>query len=103
MANKRRHISAEKKVEILREHLDNRKSISELAEKYGIHPTIITRWKKELFESAVETFSRKGQSSEKPLEKKIHRLEETLQRRESAIAWLTQENIDLKKNGDSLD
>lgn len=102
MAEKRKHISAEKKVEILREHLDNKRPISELAEKYGVHPNIISRWKKQMFEGALETFTRKQEKSKKPLERKIEQLEETVQKRDSAIAWLTQENIDLKKNGDGL-
>lgn len=102
MVKKRKRISAEKKVEIIREHLDNRRTVSELAEKYGVHPNIISRWKKQLFEGALETFSMKNRKSEKPYENKIKQLEETVQKRDSAIAWLTQENIELKKNEDGL-
>ena len=32
-------------------------SISALSEKYAIHPTQIHRWKKSLFEGALDTFS----------------------------------------------
>ena len=40
MAKQRRHYSPEKKVEILREHLKNKVPVSELCEKYGIHPNM---------------------------------------------------------------
>ena len=45
----KRKISAEKKVEILRELLENSKSISEIAEENGVHPNLIYKWKKTLF------------------------------------------------------
>ena len=53
MKNNRQKISAEKKVMILRELLENDISISDLAEKYHVHPNLIGKWKKQLFEGAV--------------------------------------------------
>ena len=50
----RRHISPEKKVEILREHLDNNISISELAEKYKVHPNMISNWKTKKYLGGVD-------------------------------------------------
>ena len=46
---KRVTYTAEGKVKILREHLENQVSISELSERYRIHPNMIYKWKKELF------------------------------------------------------
>lgn len=43
MDRKRRRFSPEKKVEILREHLKNKVPISELCQKYGIHPNLFYR------------------------------------------------------------
>ena len=56
-ANQRRKYPPEKKVEILREYLKNKVPISELCEKYGIHPNMFYKWEKQLFEGATETFS----------------------------------------------
>ncbi len=94
---KRRKLSPEKKVEILREYLDNNIPISELSEKYGIHPNIICRWKKELFENAVSIFRNKKGRKNKIADSRISKLEETLQIRDSLIAELVSENIHLKK------
>lgn len=97
----RKRIKAEKKVEILRELLDNKKSLTELAEEYDIHPQVISRWKKELFEGAVQTFTQaKKDPAERKKQKKIEKLEETLQKRDTLIAELVSENIELKKNED---
>ena len=92
----RRRFTAEQKVRILREHLDNQVKISELSEKYNIHPSVIRSWKKELFEGALETFSgkhksRKGKNSkEAKLEQKISSMQEV-------ITELTTENVHFKK------
>ncbi len=44
---------------VLRELFEGNSTISQLAEKYQIHPKDIFNWKKRLFESAPEIFSRK--------------------------------------------
>jgi transposase len=92
---KRRRISPEKKVELLREHLKNGIPVSEICEEYGIHPNVFYRWEKEFFEGGIETFTRKkgsrdGVSEEKALRGKIKKLNEV-------ISWLSEENIKLKK------
>ncbi len=38
--------SASKKVEILREHLENRVPISELSRRYSINPNLVHKWEK---------------------------------------------------------
>ena len=92
----RRRYTAEDKVRILREHLDNGVKISDLSEKYNIHPNILRRWKKDLFEGALATFSgkhtsRNGQhSKEQKLQAKIFRMQEV-------ITELSSENLELKK------
>ncbi len=55
----RQRFSPQKKVIILREHIENQVPLSELSERYGIHVNLLYRWKKRLFEGALETFSQK--------------------------------------------
>lgn len=95
----RKHHSAEQKIIILRELLENNVPISQLAEKYNIHPNDIYNWKKKLFESAVNIFnSKNAKQITSAEEKKIAKLEEKLKDREEAITYLVTENIELKKN-----
>jgi transposase len=102
---KKKVYTAEEKAIILREHLDNSVPVSELAEKYDIHPNVLYHWKKQLFEAAPKTLVRKTgkdikrQSADR---RKIEELEALLKKRESLITELVQENIELKKNSSGM-
>lgn len=96
----RKSYSAEQKVIILRELLDDKIPISQIAEKYQIHANDIYNWKKKLFEGAVDIFTNgksKTTKSDKA-EERIVQLEAKLKKKEEAISWLVQDNIELKKN-----
>lgn len=99
--SQRKHYSASRKVEIVREHLENQIPISELSRRYGIHPNMIHKWKKMLFENAVDNFSSSKQTSSGQ-SVKLQQLEEKLKDRDSLIAEIMEDNIRLKKklNGD---
>lgn len=99
--NAKKRYSNDEKIMIVREHIDKNVPISDLADKYNVHPNAIYTWKKKMFESASDNFSKKDISSKKQLkeaEKRIKDLEDTLSQRESLIAEIVNENIDLKKN-----
>ncbi|MFZ6033700.1 MAG: transposase [Melioribacter sp.] len=66
MSSSRRKFSAEQKVRILREHLENQMPISTISENYDIHPNVFYRWK-QLFESAVDNFTDDGIRWSQPL------------------------------------
>jgi len=46
----RKRYTAEDKIKILREVLEDGKSISQVSEKYGLSPNHIFKWRKQLFE-----------------------------------------------------
>jgi transposase len=92
----RKRYSAEHKVEILREHLDNNVLISELAEKYNLHPNIIRNWKKELFEGALDIFSGKHKNRKNKNSKEAQ-LEDKVSSMQEVITELTTENVKLRK------
>lgn len=98
----KKRFTAEEKVKILREHLTNNVSLSDLADKYDIKPSAISNWKKALFEGAVSTFSSTKKIS-KEKDKTIKKLEETLQKRDTLIADIVEDNILLRKkyNGEN--
>lgn len=95
---KRKH-SAEFKVKILKEHLEQQVPVGKLCEQYNLHPNLIYLWKKELFSGALETFTKRKNSRE---DAKITRLEEKLKDKDSLISEIIEDNLRLKKslNGD---
>jgi len=95
MKNKKRVFTAEQKVRILREHLDNQVPVSELCERYGIQPNSFYTWKKKLFEGALQTFA--TQPNHKNT-KRFTKLEQQVRDRDSLISTLVAENIQFKKN-----
>ena len=46
---KRKHLSPQQKVIILREHLENQVPLSRLSERYLVHVNVLYKWKKQLF------------------------------------------------------
>jgi len=95
---KRKRYTAEEKVKILREVLEDGKSISQVAEQYGLHPNNIFNWRKQLFEEGVQTFRiKRADISGKAEERKITALEDTIKHKDEVIAELAQELLELKK------
>ncbi|MDQ7053642.1 MAG: transposase [candidate division KSB1 bacterium] len=95
----RKRYTPQEKVKILREHLDENRSVAEICKTYRIHPNQFYRWKKELFEKAPELFT--SQKDHRQAEKKLETLEKQLADRNEIIAELLQENLKLKKvNGE---
>ena len=52
--SKRKRYTAEEKMKILRDVLEDGKPISNVAETYGIHPNNIPNWRKQLFEGGAQ-------------------------------------------------
>ncbi len=98
----RKRYTAEQKVIILRELLENNVPISQLAEKYQVRPNDIYNWKKKLFESATDIFTPKVSSPKQTSaeQKKIEKLQSKLKDRDEAISYLLRENIEIKKSID---
>lgn len=98
---KRKKYSASQKVKILREHLEEGLRVSEISEKYNLHPNQFYRWKKELFEGALETFSQKGKRENKSQARQETQLKAKLSHKDGVIVELLEENLRLKKtNGE---
>ena len=97
----KKNYTSEEKTIILREHLEKNVPVSELAEKYGLHPNALYNWKKQLFEEAPQTLIRKSKKKEKSqnqYERRIAELEALLAIREGLIADLAEEIIAEKKS-----
>ena len=97
MSTKRHRFTPEDKVKIIREHLEEGKRVSELFERYQMHPNAFYQWKKEFFEGAVNIFTPKNKSNRNKEQEKIKFLEEKLQQKESVISEIVSDYINYKK------
>jgi len=97
--SERKRYSPEQKVAVLMELMKKGKKISDLAEEYSVHPNMIMKWQKQLFEGAVETFAiTRKDTTDKARDRKIEELEKQLAHKDMVIASLATENLGLKKN-----
>jgi len=75
MSNKRRKFKADFKAKVALEAIKGERTISELAARYEIHPTMINTWKKALLDGASGVFEKgkKSPSSQGPGEEELYR------------------------------
>ena len=62
MSKKRNRYTAEFKAKVALAALKNEETTSELAARFGVHPTMITNWKRALLDGAPDIFD-KGHKS----------------------------------------
>ena len=90
MKAKRHKHSSAFKAKVALDALQERESLSELAQKYEVHPNQITRWKKEFLERAPELFSKPAPQSKQA--------DADLEKLYAKIGQLEMEKEFLKKN-----
>jgi len=73
MSNKRKKYNPEFKAKVALAAIKNEETVSELAARFGVHPTMIHNWKRSLLESASDVFD-KNQKSKKQNETKVDEL-----------------------------
>jgi transposase-like protein len=64
MSKKRKQYSAQFKFRVALEAVKEDKTISELASEYGVHPTMVRNWKKQLLGMGAEVFQNKAKQAE---------------------------------------
>jgi transposase len=70
MSKKRNRYTPEFKAKVALAALRNEETLSELAARFGVHPTMINSWKRTLLDGAAEVFSR-GHNSRKQTETQV--------------------------------
>ena len=99
--SKRKYLSPEQKVAVVRRHLLENVPVSDLCDEYGIHATQYYAWQKQLFENAANLFERRTNKANERRQrdaqaKKISQLEEKLQKKNEVVAELLEEHVQLK-------
>lgn len=96
-SQKRRHVSADQKVAILKRYLVEKTPLADLCDEYGIQPSQVYQWQKVLFESGAAAFERSNRRAEEAQGRKVAALEAKLQQKNEVIAELMQEHVERKK------
>lgn len=95
--SRRRH-SPEQKAALLRQHLVDKKPVSEICSAAEIQPSVFYKWERDLLEAAPALFtSRRSPSREQELEAQVAALEAKLARKDAIIAEVSEEYVKLKK------
>ena len=100
-SRQRRRFEPEEKVAIMRRHLLEQVSVSDLCDEFGIQPTMYYRWQKQFFEKGTAVFERRKDPTV-PLARRIAKLEEKLSNKNEVIAELMEEQIKAKKESGEL-
>lgn len=66
MKNTRRKFTVEFKAKVAIEAIKERQSLSELAERFELHPNQISQWKREFIENATMVFSKGKDHEQEP-------------------------------------
>jgi len=97
--SKRKYLSPEQKVAIVRRHLLEHVPVSDLCDEFGIHATQFYAWQKQLFEGAAEIFQRQPNHANRKRQQdaQAEQLEQKLQKKNEVVAELLEEHVQLKK------
>lgn len=99
MNKKYKKYTGELKIRLLREHIMDKVSVSDICAREGIKPSVFYSWQKELFDRGSNIFD--GSKKTLPLtskyQKTIDKLEHKLQQKNEVLAELMQEHLSLKK------
>jgi len=85
---KRRRFSANFKARVAREALKERKTISDLAAEYDVHPNQISQWKKQLLDALPEVFSKRSEQERQREERLKDRLYQEIGQLQVELDWL---------------
>ena len=99
MSRTRRHFTPEQKAEIVRRHVAGKEQVSDLADEFGLQPSLIHNWVNQVLAQAERAFDRPSgkRRLEEAKERKIAHLEAKLANKNEVIAELMQEHVELKK------
>ena len=85
---KRTYRTKEFKFKVAIEAIKGEKQLHELAEEFGVHQNLISKWKRELLENGSEIFSKKKSEDEKKEEEEKEYLLRKVGEQSLHIDWL---------------
>ena len=97
MPRKYRQFTAEQKVSILREHLLEKKLISEVCAAHELQPSVFYDWQRKFFENGPAAFSEVSDREKQRLQEQVAALQQRLDHKDRVIAAVTDEFVRVKK------
>jgi putative transposase len=88
MPRKRQHHTAAFKAQVALAALKGDKTVNELASQYGVHPTLIHGWKKQLLAGADQVFQHGSKVTTADAEAEKAELFEQIGRLKMELEWL---------------
>jgi transposase-like protein len=103
MSNVRKQLSAEQRAQIVRRHLADKVPVSDLADEFGVQPSQIHQWVRQVLDQAENAFNRVGRPFKgETKSRQVQRLEAKLAQKNEVIAELMEENLRAKKTNGEL-
>lgn len=98
----RRHLSPEKKAEIIRRHLADKVPVSDLCNENDLQPSVFYGWLRQLLANAPVALSngkkpKQEEGRETELQARIDKLEARLAKKDAVIAEISEELVAEKK------
>ena len=97
MKRKRKQYTAYEKMAILRQHLLEKRPVSEVCDEYGLQPTVFYRWQKQLFERGGEVLRSSRDTETTRFKRQIAQLEKKLAKKDEVLGEVMEEHVALKK------
>jgi transposase-like protein len=88
MATQRNYYSAEFKAKVGLEALKEQQTLAELASCYGVHPTSVAQWKKQLREALPQVFTERRRQPERAAEELQAQLYQQIGQLKVELDWL---------------
>ena len=88
MATQRKRYSAELKARVALEAIKGQKTTNEIASEYGVHPTQIAQWKKQVLEELPQIFSSRREKAEQAKEELKAALYQQIGQLKVELDWL---------------
>ena len=94
---KQKQYQPAQKVAIIREHLVEKRALSDICDAYDIHPSVYYRWQKQFFEQGEKAFAATTATAETHLKEEVSQLTAKLARKDAVLGEVMEEYVALKK------
>jgi len=98
----RRRFTPSEKVAILKQPLVEGKSVSDVCDAHGLHPTQFYRWQNEFFENGAAAFEKSDKRAAQAQQRRLSELEAKLKKKDTVIAEIMEDLITEKKRHGGL-